>query len=86
MTVLIVGGDRLGNIPANLYEEGFKEIIHWSGRTKSFQNKVIPKKISKIVLFYNFLNHNLMQNIKRQAKENNIPIVYSKRALLVEAS
>lgn len=81
MTVLIVGADRLGNIPRKLHTEGAKEIIHWNGRRKSFLNKAIPKNIDKVIIYYDFINHNFMLNIKRQAKKNSIPIVYCKRAI-----
>lgn len=81
MTVLIAGADRLGNIPRELYTEGAKEIIHWTGRRKSYWNKVIPKNIDKVIVYCDFINHNFMHNIKRQAKENGIPVVYCKRAI-----
>lgn len=81
MTVLIAGADRLGNIPRELYTEGAKEIIHWTGRRKSVCNKAIPKKIDKVIIFCDFINHNFMLSIKRQAKENGIPVIYCKRAI-----
>lgn len=86
MVVLVVGADRLGNIPAKLHQEGVKEIIHWDGRHKSYQNKIIPKKINQIIIFYNFINHNLMLNIKRQAKMCGIPVIYTKRVITQKAS
>ena len=85
MTILVVGADRLGNILKELYVEGAKEIIHWTGRRKSVQNKVVPKNVDKVIIFCDFINHNLMNNIKRQAKENGIPVIYSKRVLLRQA-
>jgi hypothetical protein len=85
MRVLIVGADRLGNIPEKLYKEGVQEIIHWDGRKKSFFNKDIPKNIDSVILFCDFLNHRMMYNIKRQAKAVNIPIVFKKRSLTHKA-
>ncbi len=82
MTVLIVGGDRLGNIPKELRKEGVNEIIHWTGRAKSFCNRAIPKNVDKVILFYDFMNHNLMQSVKRQAKMYRIPISYARRAVI----
>lgn len=81
MAILIVGADRLGNIPQKLYNEGAQEIIHWSGRKKSYQTKAIPKKVDTIILLCDFLNHRLMDNIKRQAKTINIPVIFSKRSI-----
>jgi len=86
MTILIVGADRLGNIPEQLHKEGIEEIIHWSGRKKSDLIKTIPKKVDSIILFCDFINHRLMNNIKRQAKAFNIPIVFSKRSMTYRAS
>lgn len=82
MTVLIVGGDRLGNIPDELRKAGVDEIIHWTGRAKSFRNRVLPKHVDKVILFCDFLNHNLMHNVKRQAKMSRIPITYTRRAVI----
>jgi len=33
-----------------------------------------------ILVFSDFVNHGLMYNIKKAAKENSIPILYSKRS------
>jgi hypothetical protein len=85
VTVLIVGADRLGRIPNKLHKDGFKKIIHWNGRNKSFQNKSIPKNVDMVILFWDFLNHNLMNNIKRQAKATGIPITFSRRSLTCDA-
>jgi hypothetical protein len=78
-----VGADRLGKIPVQLSEKGYSEIIHWTGRSKSYLNKSIPKEVDVIILFWDFLNHNLMQQVKRQAKAQGIPLVFSKRNITV---
>ena len=85
MTVLVVGADRLGNIPTRFREEGVDEIIHWSGRSKYFVNKTIPKKVDRVILFWDFLGHNLMMSIKQQAKAAGIPVIFSKRSLISKA-
>jgi len=85
MTVLVVGADRLGNIPSRLQEEGAEEIIHWTGRRKYFLNKTIPKKVDMVIIFWDFLNHNLMTKIKQQAKAAGIPVVFQKRSLVSKA-
>ncbi|HWQ70769.1 MAG TPA: DUF2325 domain-containing protein [Desulfitobacteriaceae bacterium] len=78
MRVLLVGADRLGNIPKKLEQEGFEEIIHWTGRNKSFRNKNVPKNIKRVIVFYNYINHGTMNSVKRQAKASGIPIIYGK--------
>lgn len=81
MVVLVAGGDRLGNICEQLQNEGADQIIHWTGRCKSCTNKCIPKDVQKIIIFCDFINHRLMGNLKKQAKKNGVPIIYSKRSL-----
>jgi len=81
MKVLVVGADRLGNIPLMLRRVGVEEIIHWSGRNKSSFNKVVPKNIQRVIVFCDYINHNTMSSVKRQAKVFGIPVIYSKRAL-----
>lgn len=82
MTVLIVGGDRLGNIPKELQKEGFTEIIHWTGRSKSCRTRDLPRSVDRVILLYDFTSHLVMQNVKKQAKMYKIPITYHKRALV----
>ena len=77
MTVLLVGADRLGNIPKELEEYGCSEIIHWDGRKA--QDKKIPQKVDMVLMLHDFLNHNLMIRIKAEAKRRDLPIVYSRR-------
>lgn len=81
LVILVVGADRLGNIHEQLCREGAQEIIHWTGRCKTCVNRCIPKRVEKIIVFYDFINHPLMGNIKKQANKAGIPVIYSKRAL-----
>ncbi|MHB8171787.1 MAG: hypothetical protein ACYDG6_09620 [Thermincolia bacterium] len=41
MKVLIIGADRLGDIPGQLRAKGVTEIIHWDGRSKAQRKWVI---------------------------------------------
>jgi hypothetical protein len=86
VVILVVGADRLGNIHKQLNHEGAWEIIHWTGRCKSSTNKCIPKRVQKIIVFCDFINHPLMGSIKKQAKKGGIPVTYSKRALSHKAA
>lgn len=85
MAILIVGADRLGTIPLQLHKTGVEEIIHWSGRKTGQQRKIIPKQVDKIIIYCDFINHQLMHHIKRQAKALDIPVVFSKRGLTQRA-
>lgn len=80
MTALIVGGDRLGNIPQVLNERGIEEYIHWVGRKKGMRNKVIPTNIDMIIVLYDFIEHNLANIIKKESKNMEVPCIFSKRA------
>lgn len=79
MTVLLVGADRLGNIPKELEQYGCKKIIHWDGRKS--QNKAIPSKVDMVLVFHDFINHRLMDEVKLQAKKRCLPIVFSRRGV-----
>lgn len=81
MTVLVVGGDSLGKIPNYLKEQGYKEIIHWTGRSTKDKNKSIPENLDLVVVLCNYVNHITMNSVKKQAKERAIPMVFSKRAM-----
>jgi hypothetical protein len=75
-TALVVGADRLGTIPMRLAEEGV-QIIHWRGRNNSFKTKAIPIDVDMVILYWDFVNHPLMQNVKKQAKARGIPLIFN---------
>ncbi len=79
MTVLLVGADRLGNIPKELEEFGYNQIIHWSGRKAKTRNQSIPSKIDMVLVFSDFVSHGLMDAVKEQAKRRRLSIVFAKR-------
>lgn len=80
MNALLVGADKLGNIPTTLESHGIENYIHWTGRKKGMRKLDIPEKIDMIIVFYDFIEHNITEIIKQKAKQNNIPCVFSKRA------
>lgn len=79
-TVLVVGGDRLGTITDLLHGEGFRDIHHVTGRKSSQTKLKIPADTKMIVVFTDFVNHNLSVHIKHQAKVKNVPILFCKRS------
>lgn len=82
MAILIVGADRIKKLNTGIHKEYQEEIIHWKGRSRVAGKKyIIPSHVSKVIVFYDFINHNLMDLVKKQAKKNNVPVVYSKRAM-----
>lgn len=79
MSVLIVGGDHLGNIKGRLREIGFQEVMHITGR-KIRSVKSIPEKINSILVLTDYVNHNLSKEIKEKAKKQQVPIFFAKRS------
>lgn len=76
-TALVVGADRLGAIPIKLGAEGVK-IIHWRGRDNLCKTKAIPNGVDMIILYWDYVNHGLMQNVKKQAKARGIPLIFNR--------
>lgn len=81
MTALLVGADKLGNIPKVLQDHGYEKLIHWTGRKSSTRNKTIPLNVDLVLVFHDYVNHVLMDSIKTQAKERNLSILFSKRGV-----
>ena len=55
MKALLVGADRLGNIPDTLNSYGINDYIHWPGRKKGMRNYDIPDEVDMIIVFYDFI-------------------------------
>ncbi len=78
--ILVIGGDRLGNIVDLLQEMGFAEIHHVTGRKRSETGVKIPSGTQLILVLTDFVNHNLAKTVKSQAKERQLPILFCKRS------
>lgn len=87
--VLLVGADRLGNIEALLRQRGYGEQVHVTGRNARAQRRWSGKlkKARLMVLFTDFVGHNVMRAYRRLAKEHGVPVVACRRSTvsLVEA-
>lgn len=81
MSALIVGADRLGNIPKLLQEYGINEYIHWKGRKKGMRNKDIPQNVDMVIILYDFIEHRLTDRIKEESRMMDIPCIFSKRSV-----
>ena len=80
MSVLIVGGDHLGSIPKELKKIGVDDIKHMSGRNRNVIKRTMPMTMDLIIILHDYVNHNLANVTKKQAKEYNIPVVFAKRS------
>ena len=81
MSIMLVGADYLGGIEKNLQAMGIASITHVSGRDPMERGKIhIPKTVSLIVVLTDYVNHNTAAAVKRLAKSQGVPLVYSKRS------
>jgi hypothetical protein len=81
MSVIIVGGDSLGHIEKKLYERGVNKLIHVSGRKKSDTKRIILNdQVAAVLVFTDYISHNLMESVKSQARCLDIPVIFSKRS------
>ncbi|ERI11079.1 DUF2325 domain-containing protein [Aneurinibacillus aneurinilyticus] len=81
MAYVVIGADRLGNINALLEEKLDGELIHVSGRKKKDQNYSLPQLVKGVIVFTDYINHNLAKRVKADAKKRNVPIVFAKRSV-----
>jgi hypothetical protein len=82
MNAVIVGADRLGNIPELLEKIGIRVTNHISGRAVSHQRQVaaLPSNTNLLILFTDFLNHNVMQSYRSRARAQGIRVLACRRS------
>ena len=80
MSIVIFGGDRLGNIPQLLEEHGFDLLDHITGRKMGDMKTVIHRKAEGVIVFTDFLNHRLALGVKAAAKRRGLKVVFVKRS------
>ncbi|WP_333841103.1 DUF2325 domain-containing protein [Pelomicrobium sp.] len=82
MNALIVGADRLGNIPAVLAALGIRVVDHVSGRQAAHQRRVaaLSREVDLLILFTDFLSHNVMRGFRESARAQGIPVLACRRS------
>ena len=82
MNAIVIGADRLGNIPGALSELGIRIVHHVSGRLAAHQRRLpcLAKDIHLLILFTDFLGHNVMHSYRSQAQSLGIPVVACRRS------
>ncbi len=80
MGIVIVGGDNIGKINCNLCKNGFCIIKHITGRKTRDKCIELPKNAELIIVFTDFVSHDLCKNIKMESKRLGIKTIFSKRA------
>lgn len=83
MNAYLVGADTLGNIPGVLADFGINIMKHVSGRNAAHQRKLpgLPKGTDLLILFTDFLGHNVMRHYRELAAENDIRFVACRRSV-----
>jgi hypothetical protein len=81
MSIVVVGGDKVGSIEKKLYSLGVAELVHISGRKKTDSKRVVlNRQTSAVLILTDFINHNLMDQVKLQARQLHIPVIFAKRS------
>jgi hypothetical protein len=81
MNALLVGADRLGNIPYVLEELGIRIAGHVSGRQPGHQKRAaLPAGIELVILFTDFLGHNVMRQFRDRARAQGLRVVCCRRS------
>ncbi|WP_308429828.1 DUF2325 domain-containing protein [Paludibacterium paludis] len=80
---MLVGADTLGNIPDVLSGYGITIQRHLSGRNRSHQRKLdrLPAGTDLLILFTDFLGHNVMRHFRELAQEHNIRFIACRRSV-----
>ncbi|NOL49186.1 DUF2325 domain-containing protein [Pelistega europaea] len=83
MNAVVVGADRLGNLPDVLKAHNIKINKHITGRDPAHQKKnlSLPSGTQLLILLTDFLGHNVMKSFRSAAEKQNIPIVACKRSV-----
>lgn len=82
MNAVLVGADRLGNIPDSLAGFGIRIQRHVTGRSSAHQRSMpaLPRDTDLLILFTDFLNHNAMKNYRNQAQVQGISVIACRRS------
>jgi hypothetical protein len=82
MNALVVGADRLGNIPELLGDFGIRVLEHVSGRQTAHQRRgaAIGSDTQLVILFTDFLGHNVMKSFRNLAQAEGVPVIACRRS------
>ena len=82
MNAVVIGADRLGNIPERLAAWGIRIVAHVTGRAATHQKRLpaLPKEANLLILFTDFLGHNVMKSFREQARLDGVTVVACRRS------
>lgn len=83
LSAVIVGADRLGNIPGLLQGHNIAITHHISGRDPSHQKKAptLPSGTQVVILLTDFLGHNVMKTFRQAAQRAGVKVVACRRSV-----
>lgn len=83
LNAVIVGADRLGNIPALLDNHNIRIIHHVSGRDPSHQRRTLqlPSGTELVILLTDFLGHNVMKSFRQAAHRSGARVMACRRSV-----
>jgi len=83
MNAMLVGADTLGRIPDVLHKHGIHVLRHLSGRNSAHQRKLdrLPVGIEVLILFTDYLGHNVMRHFRQLASQQKIRIITCRRSI-----
>jgi len=83
ISAVIVGADRLGNIPDLLRKLNIGITHHITGRDPSHQKKTLqlPSGTDLVILLTDFLGHNVMKTFRQAAQRAGIRVVACRRSV-----
>lgn len=83
MNAMLVGADRLGNIPSVLDEFGIRIAAHVTGRDRAHRRRVadLPAGVELVILFTDFLGHNVMTRFRQAAGKAGVEFVCCRRSV-----
>ncbi|CAM5197943.1 hypothetical protein CDEF62S_03140 [Castellaniella defragrans] len=83
VSALVVGADRLGNIPELLRDRNIAIAHHVSGREPGHQKKVLalPSGTELVILLTDFLGHNVMKAFRTAAQRAGIRVLACRRSV-----
>ncbi|QIM49158.1 DUF2325 domain-containing protein [Pusillimonas sp. DMV24BSW_D] len=83
VNAVIVGADRLGNIPDLLKGHNISIHRHISGRDPAHQKKnlQLPSGTDLLILLTDFLGHNVMKTFRMAAQRSGVRVVACRRSV-----
>ena len=83
LSAVVVGADRLGNIPALLRGHNIAITHHISGRDPAHQKKTLalPSGTEIVILLTDFLGHNVMKTFRNAAQKSGVRVVACRRSV-----